>query len=126
MNVKLGDNKMTESILESTKQRLGIPEGVTNFDAEIVPLINLSINTLFQLGLGPSDSYKITGPIETWHDYIGDDKRLEMVKDYIFMKVKLLWDSNTMTGAVIEVYKAQIKELESRISYQVDPWTTFD
>lgn len=117
---------MTESILESTKQRLGIPEGVTNFDAEIVPLINLSINTLFQLGLGPSDSYKITGPIETWHDYIGDDKRLEMVKDYIFMKVKLLWDSNTMAGAVIEVYKAQIKELESRISYQVDPWTTFD
>lgn len=117
---------MIESILESTKRRLAIPEGVDNFDAEIVPLINLAINTLFQLGLGPSDSYKITGKDETWHDYIGDDKRLEMVKDYLFLKTKLLWDSSSMTGAVIEIYKEQIKELESRISYQVDPWTTFD
>ena len=117
---------MTESILESTKRRLAIPEGVNNFDAEIIPLINLAINTLFQIGLGPSDSYRITGPDETWNDYIGDDKRLEMVKDYLFLKTKILWDSGTMPGAVIDVYKEQIKELESRISYQVDPWTTFD
>ena len=117
---------MTESILESTKRRLAIPEGVDNFDAEIIPLINLAINTLFQLGLGPSDSFKITGDSEVWHDYLGDDKRVEMAKDYIFLKTKILWDSQTMPGAVIEVYKQQIAELESRIKYQVDPWTTFD
>lgn len=117
---------MIESILESTKRRLAIPEGVNNFDDEIVPLINLAINTLFQLGLGPSHGYRITGNSETWQDYIHDDNRLEMVKDYIFLKTKLLWDSGQMSGAVVEVYKDQIKELESRISYQVDPWTTFD
>lgn len=117
---------MTESILESIKRRLAIPEGVNNFDDEIIPLINLSINTLFQLGLGPLNGYRITSDAETWSDYINDDKRLEIVKDYIFLKTKLLWDSGQMSGAVIEVYKDQIKELESRISYQVDPWTTFD
>ena len=117
---------MNESILDSTKLRLGIPEGVENFDAEIIPLINLAINTLFQLGLGPSDGFKITDSSSTWEDYIRSDKRLEMVKDYIFLKVKVLWNSVTTPSAVLEVYKAQIRELESRISYQVDPWTTFD
>lgn len=117
---------MTESILESTKRRLAIPEGVDSFDAEILPLINLAINTLFQLGLGPSDGFKITGASETWIDYIGEDKRLEMVKDYIFLKTKILFDSNTMSGAVIEVYKQQIAEIEARVKYQVDPWTTFN
>lgn len=116
---------MSESILESTKRRLAIPEGVDNFDAEIIPLINLAINTLYQLGLGPSGSFAITGPSETWENYIGEDKRLEMVKDYIFLKTKLIWDSQTMPGAVIEVYKEQIKELESRVSYQVEPGRAF-
>lgn len=106
---------------------LAIPEGVDNFDAEIIPLINLAINTLFQLGLGPAGtSFRITGSDETWDDYIGDDARLEMVKDYIFMKVKILWDSQSMSGAVIEVYKDQIKELESRVSYQIEPGHAFD
>ena len=118
---------MIESILETIKRMLAIPEGVDNFDAEIIPLINLAINTLFQLGLGPAGtSFRITGSDETWDDYIGDDTRLEMVKDYIYMKVKILWDSQTMSGAVIEVYKDQIKELESRVSYQVEPGHAFD
>lgn len=118
---------MIESILETIKRMLAIPEGVDNFDAEIIPLINLAINTLFQLGLGPAGtSFRITGSDETWDDYIGDDARLEMVKDYIYMKVKILWDSQSMSGAVIEVYKDQIKELESRVSYQIEPGHAFD
>lgn len=118
---------LEESILESIKRMLAIPEGVDNFDAEIIPLINLAINTLFQLGLGPDGtSFRITGPEQTWSDYIGTDLRLEMVKDYLYFKTKLLWDSQTMTGAVIDIYKEQIKELESRISYQIEPGHAFD
>lgn len=112
---------MNESILDSTKLRLGIDPTITDFDAEIVPLINLAINTLYELGLGPSGSFKIIDNSTVWSDYLHDDKRLEMVKDYIFFKTKLLFDSVTTPSAVIEIMKEQIKELESRISYMIEP-----
>lgn len=120
---------MDESILESIESMLGgnlSGEDIT-FDAEILPLVNMALNTLVQIGAGPSQGYNITSRSNVWSEFVGDDEMLlPLVKQYCFLKVKLLWDNTTLAGAVIEVIKEQIKELECRINYRVDPHTTFD
>ena len=100
--------------------------GFDAFDYEIIPLINFALNTLVQIGCGPSQGYNITGPDNVWSEFVGDDAMLlDMVKSYCHIKVKLLWDNTTTPSAVMEIMKEQAKELEVRISWRVDPKTTF-
>lgn len=119
---------MDESILESIKAMLGgnLSGEDTSFDAQIMPLINMALNTLVQIGAGPSSGFNITSKDDVWSDFVGGDEMLYgLASQYVFLKVKLGWDNTTLSGAVIEVMKEQIKELESRISYRVDPSDTF-
>lgn len=44
---------------------------------------------------------------------LGDDKRLESVKTYVFLKVKLIFDP-PLQSSVIDAYREQIKEFEWR------------
>lgn len=108
-----------ESILDTIKKMLGLPDTQTAFDIDIIIDINMAINTLSQIGVGPKEGFSITGPDETWEEYIGTSPKLEMVKAYIYLKVKQIFDpgSNSLTQAI----ETQIKELEWRISVQVDP-----
>lgn len=118
---------MDESILNSVKTMLGgnlLGEDAA-FDAEIIPLINLALGTLVQLGAGPSDGYSITGSENLWSEFSTDKEVVALAKQYCFLKVKVLWDNSTLPGAVIEVYKEQIKEIECRINYWVDPGLGF-
>jgi len=118
---------MDESILNSIKAMMGgnLSGDDTTFDAELLPIINMALNTLVQLGAGPSQGYKVTGSENKWSEFIGDDDMLEMVKEYVLLKTKLLFDNSTVSGSVIEIYKLQIQELEFRIQCRVDPITTF-
>lgn len=119
---------MDESILQSIKAMLGgnLTGDDTSFDAEIIPLINMALNTLVQLGAGPSQGYNITGPENKWSEFCGDDEMLlPLAREHAFLKVKIIWDSSTLSGAVIDVFKEQIRELECRIQYRCDPITTF-
>lgn len=119
---------MDESILESIKAMLGgnLSGDDTTFDSQIMPIINMALNTLTQIGAGPSQGFNITSKDDVWSDFVGGDEMLYgLVTQYVLLKVKLVWDSSSMTGAVIDIMKEQAKELESRISYRVDPSTTF-
>ena len=119
---------MNESILDSIKAMLGgnLLGEDTAFDSELIPLINMALNTLVQIGAGPSQGYNITSKDNVWSEFIGDDAMLlDMVKSYCHIKVKLLWDNSTTPSAVLEVLKEQLKELEVRISWRVDPNNTF-
>ena len=114
---------MDESILNSIKTMLGgnLSGDDAAFDAEIIPLINLALNTLVQIGAGPSAGYNITSADNKWSEFVGSDSMLlALAKEYCFLKVKIIWDNSSMSSAVIEIYKQQIAELESRISYWVD------
>ena len=112
-----------DSILISVKKLLGITEEYTHFDQDIIMHINSAIFVLSQLGVETADGFAITGPNETWSDLMPNadqQKSLESVKTYIYLKVRLPFDPPS-ASAVIESTNKLINELEWRINVAVDP-----
>lgn len=104
-----------DSILTSIKKLLGISEEYTHFDTDIIMHINSELAVLNQLGVGDAKGFAIKDSSATWEDFIHNDARLEFVKTYIFLKVKLIFDP-PLSSAVIEAMNRNIAELEWRIS----------
>ena len=109
-----------ESILTSIKKLLGIAEEYTHFDADLTMHINSVLAVLTQIGVGPSEGFSIKDKIAVWTDFIPANSRLEFVKSYTYMKVKLLFDPS-LSSAVIESTNRMISELEWRIQVAADP-----
>lgn len=110
-----------ESILTSIKKLLGIVEEYEHFDADIIMHINSAFSVLTQLGVGPEEGFRIEDASTVWSDFLYDDPRLEMVRTYVYLKVKLVFDTSSSSSAVIESINRQIQELEWRINVTVDP-----
>lgn len=105
---------MDENILTSIKKLLGIYEENTDFDTDIIIHINSVITILNQLGIGPDKGFEIDDNT-TWGDYLDDDTKLNSVKTYIYLKVKLIFDP-PMSSAIKEANKQMIDELEWRLN----------
>lgn len=110
-----------ESILTSIKKLLGIVEEYEHFDVDIIMHINSAFSVLTQLGVGPEEGFRIEDASAVWSDFLYDDPRLEMVRTYVYLKVKMVFDTNSSSSAVIESINRQIQELEWRINVTVDP-----
>lgn len=109
-----------DSILQSIKKMLGLPSDYGVFDPDVIMNINMVFNILNQLGVGPEEGFSIYDESATWEDYLGDCRQLEMVKTYVYLKVKQIFDPGT-SSALSTAIENQIAELEWRISVQVDP-----
>lgn len=106
---------MEDSILTSVKKVLGIEAGYTAFDEDILMHINSVFSTLNQLGVGPTDGFAITDMSTTWDAFLGADPRLNSVKTYVFLKVRILFDPPG-TSYLIESMRKQAEELEWRLN----------
>ena len=104
-----------ESILTSIKKLLGITEEYNQFDPDIIMHINSVFMILTQLGVGPAEGFSIEDDTAVWTDFIQDIKKLESVKTYIYLKVKLLFDP-PLSSAVIDSTNRLINELEWRLN----------
>lgn len=104
-----------DSILTSIKKMLGIEEEYEHFNPDILMHINSAFSILTQLGVGPDNGFMIVDKNSTWDEFIKDEAQLNLVKSYMFIKVKLLFDP-PMSTAVLECYKAQVSEYESRLN----------
>ena len=107
-----------DSILNSVKAMLGLPLGYTPFDNEIMLHINSTFTILRQLGIG-SEKAEITGD-EEWGDFFAGDFDIGLIKSYVYLRVRLLFDPPTSVGAT-EAIERQIKEFEWRLNVEVDP-----
>lgn len=105
-----------ESILTSIKKLLGITEEDTTFDADIIMHINSVFMTLTQLGVGPSEGFYIEDSIAEWTDFMYDLSKIQAVKTYIFLKVKLLFDPGSVGSSTLASYERTIQELEWRLN----------
>ena len=103
-----------DSILTSIKKLLGITEDYENFDADIIMHINSVFMTLRQIGVGPEEGFFIEDKSATWTDFMGDETKIESVKTYLYMKVRLLFDP-PLSSTVIECMNRSISEFEWRL-----------
>ena len=108
-----------ESILTSIKKLLGISEEYEHFDADLIMHINSVFMILTQLGVGPSEGFRITDESEIWTDFISEPARIDLVKSYMYLKVKLLFDPPS-SSAVIESMNRMINEFEWRLNVATD------
>jgi hypothetical protein len=112
------------SILTSTKKILGIDDAYTAFDVDLLMHINTVFATLNQLGIGPENGFSIEDSTTTWDTFLGSDLRLNSVKTYVCLRVRMLFDPPSSSYHV-EAMNKQIQELEWRISIhrEGESWT---
>ena len=107
-----------ESILTSIKKLLGISEEYEQFDKDLIVHINSVFLILNQLGVGPSEGFFIYDDTAIWDDFL-EGANIELVKSYMYLKVKLLFDP-PLSSAVIEANNRMISEFEWRLNVAVD------
>ena len=105
---------MGESILTSIKKMLGITSEYQHFDSDVIMCINTVLSILTQLGVGPKTGFSIQDASATWGDLLGSDGRLEMVKNYVHLRVKIMFDP-PQNASLAKVFEDDAKELEWRI-----------
>lgn len=108
-----------ESILISVKKMLGIAEDYKHFDADLIMHINSVLMVLTQLGVGPADGFFIEDDQLFWEDFLEGDLSLELVKSYVYLKVKMLFDP-PISSAAMEAANRMISEFEWRLTVAAD------
>ena len=109
-----------ESILTSIKKLLGITAEYEHFDEDIIMHINSVFMDLNQLGVGPAEGFTIQDEDAIWSDYIEDPNQLQAIKSYMYLRVKILFDSSSMGSATLAAYERQIQQWEWRLNVTVE------
>ena len=119
--------ELSNSILSSVKKLIGISEDDKSFDLDIMLNINAAASTLLQLGV-LEKPYTVTSKEDTYEDLIPNatEDVVNEIKMYFVYKVKLGFDSSTLSSMVIETIKEQIKEAEWRLMASFNPKDTFE
>ena len=108
-----------ESILNSIKKLLGPGANDTHFDPDIIIHINSVFSDLHQLGVGPAEGFYIEDDTSSWSEFISDTLKIESVKTYMYLRVKLLFDP-PLNSSVIKAMQEEIKKLEWRLNVAAD------
>lgn len=108
---------MDDSILNSVKHMLGSCDDY--FDSDLITFINGVFSTLMQLGVGPKTGFFISGSDETWSSYTENKPELEMVKTYVYTKVRLRFDP-PQGSSVLQLMQQDANELEWRLNVATD------
>ncbi len=103
-----------DSILDSIKKMLGIDPTYTEFDSELILLINTVLSTLNQVAIESKDGFTLNDATKTWDDWFDIPIDMEMIKTYVYLRVKLLFDP-PQSSSVMKSYEETKTELEWRI-----------
>ena len=90
----------------------------TEFDSDLILLINGNLMTLAQNGVG-KEGFRISGRSEIWSDFFGDYTDVELAKTFIYLKTRVIFDPPT-TSAVLDAYNNEAKECLWRCLVQVE------
>ena len=102
---------MNTSILSTIKSMLGYEDDSVRYDTDIINNINLAFMILYQIGVGSGTPYSITSSENLWSEFFEDNKRLESVKMYIYLKTKLGFDPPT-SAFVLDAMERQLTQLD--------------
>lgn len=107
------------SILMSIKKLLNVDPEEQAFDTDIGMLINGEFMTLHQLGIGPNEGFSISDADTKWTDFSKDKTLLEAVKEFVFLRVRLIFDPPA-SSVVADAINSRINELEWRLNIQAE------
>lgn len=103
-----------DSILNLIKKKLGYSEDYDAFDTDIISHINTNLTRLYsRCGIG-TRGFTITGPDETFDDFLPANQLdlKPLVSEYVYMRVKLVFDPESIVGSVLNAWTSGIEELE--------------
>ena len=117
---------MNGSILTDVKLFCNLPAEYTPFDPGVI----IHINTTFALlnraaGIGPVEGYRITDEKNKWGEFTDDIVTLGMVKDYIRLSAKVIFDPPA-SATILEAYNKTIEKLEFHLGVKADEEVTAD
>lgn len=105
-------DEINNSILKTIAKMIGPGVGDDYFNPDLILHINAAFSRLCQLGVGKTigTPFRISGEDETWDDFI-EEGQLEDVKEYIWLRVKLVFDPPA-SSIVKQAYDDRKNELE--------------
>lgn len=110
---------MDHSILADLKQYIGTVSTYDVFDSDILMNANAAFFTLHQLGAGPPKVFTVLDAEQTWKDFSKDPSLIAAVKQYVYLKAKMVFDPAS-TSFVIQSHEKVLQELEWRIREYCD------
>ena len=111
---------MQDSILMTIRKLVCGDPYADHFDTDLLVHINACFSILNQLGVGPESGFVVTDETQSWSSYVADNRILNMVKTYVTLKVKKIFDP-PLTSSVLEAMDKEISQLEWRLNVAVDP-----
>ena len=109
---------LNESVLLSMMVRLGLSEDDVEYGEDVLQGINSAIVALTQVGVGPPKGFRVTDETATWSDFTGNIFLLDVVKDYVYLKTKLVFDPPN--GGALEAYNKVADEALWRCKLTVE------
>lgn len=110
---------MESSILKFIRKKVGGEVECTAFDEDILSLINMAFGFLTQIGVGPKEGFVVENELTRWEDFTTNRILLSMVKDYVYLRVRLVFDPPA-SSYVVESINKTILELETRLYSEVE------
>ena len=111
---------MQDSILVTIRKLVCGDPYANHFDTDLLVHINACFSILNQLGVSREKGFVVTDETQNWGDYTADSIVLNLVKTYITLKVRLIFDP-PLTSSVLEAMNKEISQLEWRLNVAVDP-----
>lgn len=105
-----------QSILDSVKKVIGMDPDYTAFDEDVIMHINAKFSELYSLGVGPKTvAFEIEGQDATWADFLQGRTNINMVKTYVCMSVRLIFDPPPTSFGIAAVQK-EIEQMGWRLN----------
>lgn len=109
--------KMTDSILDSTKEKLLLMPDDTSFDDQIIAAINTAFFRLKQVGSWRDDLFTIEDNSSKWSECTDRTDILPAIQAYVWLCARLEFDP-PQSSILMDAYTKQKDELEWRLSIE--------
>jgi len=110
---------MDNSILNSIKDAAGVNEDDSEYNSELILHINTAFMILRQIGVGPETPFSIEDDTSEWSDFTEDEAILPMVKSFVSLNVRKLFDPPT-SSSLATALDSTIAEYTWRLNAEAD------
>jgi hypothetical protein len=108
-----------QSILNEVKKVVGLDPEDDSFDADVIMHTNSVFAVLNQIGVGGLNTFYIEDATATWGDFLPSAPYIGMVKSYVTLKVRILFDPPQIQS-ILTSMQAVAEQYEWRLNVFAD------